>query len=286
MADSLPTRIRLRARRERHLAQKRAFRLGHPFPREGRKAVVLVVGCQRSGTTLMLELFDADRRSVTFPEKSRLSSAAEDRLRLKPLPEVKRQLERVRAPLLVLKPLVESQYVPTWLEGLDNSYAIWMYRRAENVAASDLSHFGVGNGERNLASSAVERAAQLARRGRSGDDPVDPVASLPAGDGSSRCGGALLVGPDVPFFRPTARQASGCSSLFVRTAGQRPGASDAVALRVRRRGVSRAGHHRGVHRGSAGRKDEFQLSPDVRRLCEELWDRLESVDSGRGETFW
>ena len=51
-------------RREVLLAQKRAYRLAHPFQPDGRKAVVLIVGCQRSGTTLMLELFGAEMTAV------------------------------------------------------------------------------------------------------------------------------------------------------------------------------------------------------------------------------
>jgi hypothetical protein len=282
MPDSLPTRIRRRARREQHLARKRAYRLRHPFPRNGRKAVVLVIGCQRSGTTLMLELFDADPRSVTFPEQSVLSSPVESRLRLKPLPEVKRRVERIRAPLLVLKPLVESQHAPTWLEGLDNSYAIWMYRRAENVAASDLSYFGRDNGERNLLLLLTNEPSNwrgevvpettrsiLSRHYRPGMNPHDAAALFWWARTALFFDLRLDERPDVrlcSYERLVDDPERTMRSLY-----------EFVGVAYPAQDITSS-----VHRGSAGRKDDFQLSPDVRRLCEELWERLESASSARG----
>jgi hypothetical protein len=261
--------------------QKRVYRQTHPYPRDGRKAVVLIVGCQRSGTTLMLELFNADRRTVTFPEQSALSSPAENRLRLKPLPEVKRRLERVRAPLLVLKPLVESQSVPTLLDGLDDSYAIWMYRRAESVAASDLSYFGVENGERNLRlllsndppnwrGEVVPESTRsiVSRHYRPGMNPHDAAALFWWARTSLFFDLRLDERPDVrlcSYERLVDEPERSMRSLY-----------DFV-------GVTYPGWEitHGVHRRSAARGEDLPLSTDVRRLCDALWERLESVGSGR-----
>jgi len=230
----------------------------------------------------MLELFDADLRSVTFPEQSDLSSPAENRLRLKPLPEVRRRLEGIRAPLLVLKPLVESQHAPTWLDGLDNSYAIWMYRRAENVAASDLSYFGVGNGERNLGlllsndppnwrGEVVPETTRsiLSRHYQPGMDPHDAAALFWWARTSLFFDLRLDERPDVrlcSYERLVNDPEQSMRSLY-----------EFVDVAYPEQDITR-----GVHLGSARHRDEFQLSPDVRRLCEELWDRLESAGSGRG----
>jgi hypothetical protein len=276
----LATRVRRRARRDWFLAQKRAYRLTHPYSRDGRKTVVLIVGCQRSGTTLMLELFNSDWRSVTFPEQSALSSPAENRLRLKPLPDVKRRLDRNRAPLLVLKPLVESQHVPALLEGLDDASAIWMYRRAESVAASDLSYFGVGNGERNLRlllsneppnwrGEVVPEATRsiLSRHYRPGMDPHDAAALFWWARTSLFFDLRLDQRPDVrlcSYERLVADPEPSMRSLY-----------DFIGVAYPERDITQ-----GVHRRSAARGDDFPLSGEVRQLCDKLWERLERASSG------
>lgn len=229
----------------------------------------------------MLELFGADWRSVTFPERSVLSSPAEARLRLKPLPVVKRSLERVGASLLVLKPLVESQHVRTLLDGLDNSHAIWMYRRPESVARSDLAYFGAENGERNLRlllsneppnwrGEVVPETTRsvLYRHYRPEMNPYDAAAlfwwartslffdlRLDERSDVCLCSYEGLVADPEPSMR----------SLY-----------DFIGVSYPERDITR-----GVHRRSADRENDLTLSPEVRRLCDGLWERLESASSRR-----
>lgn len=280
MADTLPTRIRHRTVREVRSARKRAYRLVHPFPRTGRKAIVLIVGCQRSGTTLMLDLFTNDRRSVTFPEQSSLSSPAEDRLRLKPLPEVKSALEGIRAPLLVLKPLVESQNIPALLGGLDNSFGIWMYRRAESVAVSDLSYFGIDTGERNLRlllsneppnwrGELVPEATRsvISRYYRPGMNPYDAAALFWWARTSLFFDLGLDTRADVrlcSYERLVANPEPTMRSLYEFIGVAYPD------QRITGR----------VHRDATRRGDDLVLSPEVKLLCDELWERLEVIFAG------
>ena len=280
MPEGLTKRIRRRAGRVLVLAQKRADRFLHPFPREGRQVIVLGVGCQRAGTTLMLEIFNADRRSVTFPERSTLSSSAEDRLRLKPLPEVKRSLDRIRAALLVLKPLVESQNLPALLEALNNCHAIWMYRRPESVVASDLSYFGRTNGERNLRLLLTNQPPNwrgelvpemtrsvLLRYYRPGMDPYDAAALFWWARTSLFFDLRLDERRDVRL----------CSyeRLVTCPESTMQGLYDFIDLRYPDQDVTQ-----GVRPQPAGRGDDVTLSSEVRELCEKLWQRLERCESG------
>jgi hypothetical protein len=234
----------------------------------------------------MLDIFEADRRSVTFPERSALSSPAEDRLRLKPLPEVRRTLEGSAAPLLVLKPLVESQNVPALLDGLDNSHAIWMYRRPEAVAASDLSYFGVENGERNLRlllsneppnwrGEFVPETTRsvISRHYREGMDPHDAAALFWWARTSLYFDLRLDDRPDVrlcSYERLVADPEPSMRSLY-----------EFVGVPYPDRDITR-----GVHRRSADRRDAFGLGAEVRRLCDELWERLEHAGQGVGSASW
>src|SRR5215212_1435163 len=99
------------------------------LPRRDREPsrALFVVGCQRSGTTILVDTLDKDSRVKTFGEFSGVNRSAAGRrpwsvrsqsrysIRLKPLDEVAAKLERCPHPLVVLKPLVESQKTPSIL---------------------------------------------------------------------------------------------------------------------------------------------------------------------------
>lgn len=107
------------------------------------KAILFIVGCQRSGTTLMQEIFDRDLNAKAYGEFSELSSM--DRvhgIRLNPLEDVKRVIDRDRAPLVVLKPLVETQNLLKLLAYFPRSRALFLYRHYRDVASSIIQKFG------------------------------------------------------------------------------------------------------------------------------------------------
>lgn len=115
-----------------------------------RPKLLFIVGCQRSGTTLMTALFDADRDCRVFHEFSVLSSRDKAGIRLNPLPDVAAIIGRVRAPLVVMKPLVETHRIGTLLNYFPGSRALFMYRRYTDVASSDLATFGPRNAIDNI----------------------------------------------------------------------------------------------------------------------------------------
>ena len=112
---------------------------------------LLVVGCQRSGTSTVLRVFERDFRARVYSEHSSLSSQDVERnIRLDPVADVRRELASVRAPLVVLKPLVETQNTPELLEGLEPALALWCYRHYIPVANSLVLQFGDRGGIANL----------------------------------------------------------------------------------------------------------------------------------------
>jgi hypothetical protein len=152
-AKSALKRLRIIARlRRAQLAHARAelARALRGEPR-GRAKVLFILGCQRSGTTLMTELFEADPGAKVYPEHSSLSAAdAVDRLRLGPTDVVASAVRRSRFPRIVLKPLVESQRARALLDAIPGSRALWMVRGWRDVVRSNLARFGDANGIRNL----------------------------------------------------------------------------------------------------------------------------------------
>ena len=115
-----------------------------------RPRVLLIVGCQRSGSTHIGRWFDADPDCRVFSEFSVLTSVGKDGIRFNPLPDVAAILSRVPAPLVVARPLVETQRIRTLLNYFPGAKALFLYRRCIDVASSDLRKFGPRNAIDNL----------------------------------------------------------------------------------------------------------------------------------------
>ena len=115
------------------------------------KTIVFILGCQRSGTTLMNEIFERDLQTKVYAEQSILSSQdSPKRLRLNPLPIVKQILDKDKAPMVVLKPLVESQNTLGLLNYFEGSKGIWMFRNYKDVAISHVKKWGLKNSINDL----------------------------------------------------------------------------------------------------------------------------------------
>lgn len=241
-----------------------------------RPKVLKIVGCQRSGTTLMARLFEADRDCRVFGEFSALSCVGKDGIRLNPLPDVAAVISRVPAPLVVMKPLVETQRVRTLLNYFPNAKALFMYRRYTDVASSDLRKFG----QRNA---------------------IDNIRPIAAGDRHNwRSAGATpLVREHVARFFSESMNPNDAAALFWFARNHlyfdlELAAHDAVMLcryehlatdpsALMRWVYDFAGvecpdlsHTRQVHSGSVSKGKSLELLPEVRGLCEQLQARLDA----------
>jgi len=115
------------------------------------RQVLFIVGCQRSGTSMVTHIFEEDWDTKVYPEVSKLSSQDLPRkLRLNPLARVKAELDKDRAPLIILKPLVESQNTQLLLDYFPNSKALWLYRDYKAVARSHVNKWTGQNSIRDL----------------------------------------------------------------------------------------------------------------------------------------
>jgi hypothetical protein len=100
---------------------------------------------------MISHLFRLDWNAVTYDEISPLSSGDhEEGLRLNPVREVQARIGRDRAPLVVAKPLVESQNLDVLIDLFPTTKAIWMYRDFRAVALSNLKYFGSTTGHQDL----------------------------------------------------------------------------------------------------------------------------------------
>ena len=150
-AQVLPLEIAVeRIRRKQHRAAK-AVRGRFASRATASQRVIFIHGCQRSGTSMLKHVFEADPRVFAFGEFSELSSAdTDERLRLNPLDAVERQFASRPFPVAVAKPLVESQRCAELLEYFPDARALWLYRNYHDVAASYLVAFGASSGIRGV----------------------------------------------------------------------------------------------------------------------------------------
>ncbi|MEX2124776.1 MAG: hypothetical protein WD795_12855 [Woeseia sp.] len=182
---SLTTRIRNRLRRD----SKRLYWRTAPSDAQ-RRTILFIVGSQRSGTTMLLDMFEKDWRSRTFSEFSSITEDIPDGIRLKPLDDVCRIFASSGEPFIVCKPLVESQRTRDLLEYFPRSRALWTYRDYHDVVSSNVKFFRsrsvkscriVVDGEPGHWQSEVvpERALELIRRHyHAGMSPHDAAALM------------------------------------------------------------------------------------------------------------
>ena len=125
------------------------------------KAIGLIMGVQRSGTGALVKAFENDWNCRTFGEDGGLAlgngAGPHMRWRWRPCDEVARLLQRERAPLLIAKPLVESQNARAILEHIPMAKIIWAFRDHRDVALSGQKHFGSDRIKFNLQSILEER---------------------------------------------------------------------------------------------------------------------------------
>lgn len=90
--------------------------------------LAVILGCQKSGASTLLNMFEYDRRVEVFGEDTAITGDGKDRLRLRPVPEVLDILKRADAPLVLIEPKVESHRAAELLNTLPRSRVLWMLR--------------------------------------------------------------------------------------------------------------------------------------------------------------
>ncbi len=89
------------------------------------RSILFIVGCQRSGTSIMQIVFKRDMNTRSFGEFSELSSNdSKSGIRLNSFELVEKEFSKVKAPFIVAKPLVESQNILQLLDYFRNSKAL------------------------------------------------------------------------------------------------------------------------------------------------------------------
>lgn len=109
--------------------------------RNNQKRILFIIGCQRSGTTLLTRILEKDFNTKVYGEFSELSSNDINKIRLNPLSSVKEIIDKNKTPFIIIKPLVETQNSLKLFKYFKNAKAVWMYRHYKDVSLSNVEHF-------------------------------------------------------------------------------------------------------------------------------------------------
>lgn len=251
------------------------------YPRGVDKTVVCIAGCQRSGTSLLSHVFRLDPDAVTYDEVSPLSTQDKvQHLRLNPLPEVAARVLADRAPLVVLKPLVESQNLAQVLDLFPTGRAIWMYRHFRDVVASSVHFFSPAVGRQDL-DPILQGDGRSWKAEHLAPEVIQRIRALAGPDAGPHDAAALfwLARNSLFFSRGLARdprvRLCDYDLLVTHPAAEvrrlydfigRPYPGDRVLG--------------DIFTGSRGGGARVDLSPQVATACQELFDDLQAAAAG------
>lgn len=242
-----------------------------------KKTVLFILGCQRSGTTLLAEIFERDfYNTKVYHEFSPLSSLDKMyKIRLNPLHFVKQEIDQNRASLVILKPLVESQNALTLLNYFENSKALWTYRNYRDVVSSNLTHWGVKNGINNLRPIVEDQPQNWRSENISEESRAIVLSHFSEGMNPYDAAALFWLIRNRFFFELGLYQNQYVAMCKYEELIQDP-------LRTMRRIYEFAGHAYPSHEiplriytTSKGKGEDIKLSREVERLCDEMSDRLD-----------
>lgn len=105
-----------------------------------KKVPVFILGCQRSGTTIIQNVFANSRQVAVFREGNK--EAMTDGWRLRPYDEIESLIERQNARVILFKPINDSQLALQILDRFDHGRVIWIYRDFNDTANSAVVRWG------------------------------------------------------------------------------------------------------------------------------------------------
>ncbi|WP_017733573.1 sulfotransferase family protein [Nafulsella turpanensis] len=241
------------------------------------KKILFIMGCQRSGTTMMQKIFEKDLHAKVYGEFSKLSRHDRGRIRLNPLNQVKREIDKDTPPLVVMKPLVETQNLKELLQYFPSSKVLWMFRHFKDVAASNLVNFGKSNGIDDLrpiaqrdphnwrSEGATDHVTEVVQKYFSENmDEMDAAALFWYARNSLFFDLNLGVNPRVMMCRYedlVREPAESMKEIYAFADAQYPGEqiTDSVST------------------SSVGKGKHVELNPEIEVLCNQMLKRLEDA---------
>jgi hypothetical protein len=263
-------------RRTRTLAKRSARAIVRARPNERR--VVLIFGCQRSGTTMLQQTFlDRSWRVLILEEHDRRlvgPGLGPEETTWQEYSTVLGRIRRLPFEVVAAKPLVESASATELMDAAGAVKAVWMLRHYSEVARSNVSRFGMDNPYRDLEPIRSRDALDWRYRGAT-EETRETVAALLSRRLAPFDAAALFWWTrNQLYFDQRLWQDDRIRVLRYERACNQP--SEVVCSLSGHIGVS-------LPLGSITSRVRVQplhpkareLDPDVERLCGKLWDSFQ-----------
>lgn len=258
--------------------------LMHVFCTRSEKSVVSIIGCQRSGSTMMYEIFAKDPKSKVFGEICRLNSDDKlHRIRLNDTAKVRPIIDRLAFPLVVLKPLVESQHVDKLTSLHYGAKCIWLFRDYRDVASSNIKKWGDHNGINNLR-AIIEDADHNWRNERLTKDIIDTVKKFYSTQMDKYDAAALFWWVrNAHYFEQRLSENELVYTCHYADLVRNPAAVMSSVYKFIDVDYPNKAITSHVHSKSMKKGDTVQLTPEVAQLCQGMYERLlRSTNSNHG----
>lgn len=129
-------------------AEKRAVRFSKVrksfrYRRCNSAVPLMLFGSQRSGTSMLMDVFELHRDTQVFTEVAR--SAIYDNYRLRGIDSIRKAVLSANAPVVCFKPISDSHLARTYIENFPLGRHVWVVRNYLDVAASSLKKWPNGS---------------------------------------------------------------------------------------------------------------------------------------------
>ena len=137
--QKLVRRIIESASRRTSRAAKR-LKMRYSLPKKDKSDLAFVLGCQRSGTTMLIDLLG--RSSFIYAYGEMDAPIMKRNCRISSYKAIERELGRTPAHLTALKPICDSQWGNDFLDKFPEAKIVWIYRNFNDVINSTVKKFG------------------------------------------------------------------------------------------------------------------------------------------------
>lgn len=247
---------------------------------EGRKRMLFVTGVQRSGTNMLMTLFERAANSDVYHESD---PRAFHRYIMRDIETIEDLYRRSNAEVVVVKALHEAQILGELMARFPRCYAVWMYRSYCDVINSEAHQFP--GWKNKIDKLVVDRNAADWRGVNMTDETYEIVRAHYRPDISVEDASALFwFYRNRIFFEQGFSENEDICLVKYEEVVERPEVTLPAIYRFAGMAVP-GDFHRYVNTRSLRKHPEPALSPSIRELCEDMqatldahWHEQELVD--------